>query len=149
MALDLISVSALVCERFLAEEDHVFSAIRIVDIFYVPMPPPSQAQDLPVQIIPVYVLIFIKAWNAGEVGFRLRLKKPSGEEKVFDAPQVPQRIEISPRHPEPGLPLGASIGLTIHVRSSDLGTHVLLIEVDGKTEAKVPFTLLAQQSKQG
>ena len=38
----LISVSALICERILHERDKVLSAIRIVDIFYVPELPSSE-----------------------------------------------------------------------------------------------------------
>jgi hypothetical protein len=55
----LISVSLLVCERVLREMDGVLSAIRVVDIFYVPQKPP----EIPAEMLPmVQAYAFASLW---------------------------------------------------------------------------------------
>jgi len=64
----LISANLLICERVLVEKDEAASAIRMVDVFHVPAPPPG-IEDLKAgdpapagaTVIKTYALTILKA----------------------------------------------------------------------------------------
>jgi hypothetical protein len=80
----LISAAALICVQFLIEKDDVISAIRIVDVYYVPELPADAPPDALPAIHP-NVLVMLKAIPGykGTHLIRLRLIKVSGEETVI------------------------------------------------------------------
>jgi hypothetical protein len=79
----LISASLLVCERVLRESDNVLSAIRVVDVFYVPQKPPEISGDL-FPLVQAYALASLRS-IPGYVGkhvLQLRLINTVGESSV-------------------------------------------------------------------
>lgn len=147
MPLDLLAVSALVCERYLLEKDDVFSLVRVIDLFYVPQAP-SPAETEPVaHAIQINILVFVKARAPGSAPFRLLLRRPDGEERAIGSDQVRDVLEIASKFPDTDIPTGTSIALTLHVETKALGTYFLAVEIDGEVRATVPFTLLPSPAK--
>jgi hypothetical protein len=137
MAIKVLSASILVCERWLLEEDKVFSAIRIVDISYLPQPLPENAA------IEINILATIKTLSSGDaaVPFALRLIDPTGKE--FPLKGVPDKIALTSKFPDKlDIPRGTTIGLHLGIKPDPFGTYFLKMLVDGAEVATAVFTLL-------
>src|ERR1017187_1392691 len=77
----LLSVSAFICDHVLREDTGVFSAIRIVDVFYVPRPP----QPGIVPFVQAYAMIIFKAdpQHHEEHELEFRQISPDGKTKTI------------------------------------------------------------------
>jgi len=139
MPLKILSTSALICERFLVEKDDVFSAIRIIDLFYVPQDSPEYAA------MQVNVLVVVKTSNDGEASLRIKLIDPSGNVETLAGP--PERIVVKSKFPGTLIPTGTTIALHLNISPKTLGTYYLNVELDGQQVANVPFTLQRSSEK--
>jgi hypothetical protein len=137
--LKILSAVILVCERFLHEVDAVFSAVRMVDVSYVPPNLPKNA------VVEVNVLVIIKSLERGSVALGMKFINPNGEEHRLQG--IMERLELTSRFPdEPAIPGGVTLGLHVNMRPEPLGTHYLVVELDGVEAARAAITFKPQPS---
>src|SRR5271170_6830177 len=122
---DLLSFTAFTCERILQEIDGSISAIRLIDIFRVPVPIPPDFQV-------VYWLVAIAKYrigeSPGEAEFKLTQIRTNGERKDLGSHKAASLInEIGGQAIIPGL------GLIVqcNMRVDTIGTDYIEIELDG------------------
>lgn len=135
---DPIVTSLLICERTLTEADGVTSAIRIVDVHYVQPDPDVPPEKRPINIS-VHFMAKFPAGDESDHSVAVRIERPDGE--VIDI------ATSEPAHPSRdkfvGLPQGISVILRFGVFPKVLGTHFIVVVLDGKHTVRAPFTLLA------
>lgn len=130
--------SLVLCEKVLQESDGVVSAVRIVDIFYV-----SQTGiEVPPEHRAVLMQMFFQAKFPAtaavgeEHAVELILERPNGESgnvATSDAVRlVPSKVDG---------PKGISVVARFGVIPRQMGTHYLVILLDGKEVQRAPFTL--------
>jgi len=132
------TVTLLLCERFLREADGVFSAIRIVDVFYVPESPPS-TPDERLPVVQFYALAQVKTKPGHNdkhvVWFKLLTTK--GELADMGGPvSVGQGSSLFPTAPG-----GFTVAIQINLRVKNLGTAYLCFYLDSEELIRTPFTL--------
>lgn len=132
----LLSANCVICERALREADGVFSAIRIVDIFFVPNVP---GIPLDQQVVPITLLgmIRVSSEDDTEHTIELSLTRPNGEESV---------VNVVSNQPIPigrfsGAPRSISIIARMGVLAKQLGMHQIAIKFDNQEVANTQFTL--------
>lgn len=131
----------LICEHVLQEhETNVFSAVRIVDIFFVPKLP----EDIPAQYGALQLTVLYNCVLPPEDmephHIELFMDRPSGETvKVANAKTQPMPKPILPNAPK-------SINLTLKfkVLPKEEGLHVLRVVIDRSHTTKTTFTLTPQ-----
>ena len=136
MAVKFEFVSAFICERVLMEADGVTSAIRIVDIFFVPEGAPEEA------IVPFYLIVLLKTVPVPDEEIRIgvTLIRANGErERLPDPPGQPFKLQLFSG--DPSIPGGFSLILHANIKPRNMGTCFLEIDVDGEPVTRVPFTL--------
>ena len=136
MPTPIISISGFLCERVLREADGVHSAIRIVDVFYVP--------DVPGGMMEFRALVSIKA-QPGDDSEHLvdwKLENPDGTERLLDgtAKTVTFGSLLGPK-----VPGGANLVVHFNIPAEVLGTHFLHVLLDGEVVLTLPLTLLHPQ----
>jgi hypothetical protein len=132
--MPLLSLNVLLCEKLLYERDQVISAIRIVEVFSVPLNP-----DLPLdkQGPLMFVLASgkVPADDEAEHLIELFLIRPDGETKPVGEP-------IKSVFPgQPGFPRGFNIGFQLVVLATQMGIHYISVRFDGDEVRRVPFIL--------
>lgn len=137
-----VSAYAFVCQNTLTEHDGVTSAIRIVEIFYLPNLPEEERIKLPPVAMSLYANIRLTADDSDPHTLNLLLVRPDGER---------HKISVFENRPvqEPKVPiLDRTINATgqIAVEPRQLGRHEFIVEFDGKTVASAYFTLVDAQS---
>ena len=144
MAVNLISVSGILCERILEESGPIYSAIRIVDIFGV-----SGGQS---DVVQFTGLVFMKAMPTEEK-FRVGvvLEDPDGKKQQLpDPPDNPFSFPVY--EGDPTIPVGFALVLQIRIQGSKTGTFYVEVSVDGTSRIRLPFTIrllpVAQQNAQ-
>ena len=135
MALELISVSGLLCEKVLQEGESVFSAIRIVDIFNVAHDSP------PNSIVQFYGLVILKAFPTADIfNVSVAIVAPSGERRELpEPPGSPFKLPVYEN--DPSVPAGFSLVLQFNIVASKMGTYFIEVAVDGVAVTRMPFTL--------
>ena len=136
MPIQFKFVSAFTCERILREKDDVLSAIRLVDVFFVPEDAPAGAA------VQFYVCVTLKTAPAPEeeVTLEVTLVRPTGERERVPTPGGPSKIQRF--QDDPSVPVGVTIIMLTTVRVKDMGTHYLEVTADGELAVTIPFTLL-------
>jgi len=134
---DVLSFTAFTCERILQEMDGSISAIRLIDIFRVPVPIPPDFQI-------VFWLVAIAKYGIGqkpgEADFKLTQIRTNGERKDLGTHKAASLInEIDGQLVVPGLGLIVQFNMKVDT----IGTDYIEIELDGRLCAKLPITLLA------
>jgi hypothetical protein len=139
-----ISASILVCEKIMKETDGVSSAIRIVDLFFVPEMP-----ELPPTIrgmIDFQLHIAIRADPTDTTKHRVGLKIIDPTGKIDPIGQDVEE-EFTSRHGD-DVPKGITVNATVHFQVKHMGTHCISLVLDGVHVARVPFTLARPPSTQ-
>jgi hypothetical protein len=141
----LISASLLVCDRVLLEKDEVSSAIRIIDVFYVPalppLPPglilPPEMQDKYGPLLTAYGLVQIraKAGHRDEHDLEFRIINTAGEESIVASAKAKFDSHIE------GATTGITASAQINMFVKRFGTCFLCIYLDGNEITRTPFTL--------
>lgn len=134
------SVSVLICEKILQEEDGTCSAIRIVDTFLVSLVP-----DVPVekQSMDLQILVVVKTTDLAEHSFRLGVIRPDGESR--DAGTT---VPVVSTTSDPRSPGGFNVVTKLGLVPRQFGTYYLSVVLDDEEVARKPFTLLQQKSEQ-
>jgi hypothetical protein len=136
MAVHFEFVNAFICDRLLTEKDNVNSAIRIVDIFFVPEGTPEDA------VVQFYAVVLLKTLSPTEddISVKVTLIGSTGRrDQLPDPPEQPYRLNIP--FGDPSIPSGITFAMQCNVRPKTMGTAFLEVEVNGIVVAKIPFTL--------
>jgi hypothetical protein len=131
--------AAFLCEKILQEKDNVNSAIRIVDVFNVLVPP-----NLPSGAVAQIVLTLFMAFKAvdgpgGAYKVTVRLFSPSGNEVKGKEPipSFPVVLQTD-GPPEQG---AANIVLNMAIPVSEFGRFAFHVLIDDEEITRVPFML--------
>ena len=136
----LISLSLLICERVLTEADAVMSAVRIVDVFFVTripeLPPEKQA-------VPMQALLVCKFRHGDKEKHTMQLQLERPDRTIQTIGDVVKDVVGSSRFPE--APGGFNIAVQAGIIPKQLGTHYIVVLLDGVEVAREPFTLLERK----
>jgi hypothetical protein len=129
-----LSVAALVCERILQEGDTVFSAIRIVDLFYVPPNAPAGSAKI------VYVLVMLKT-TVSNAKHRISIvhEPPNGPATEVGSQEG---YQFTSNISDESVPVGFSVAIELSVALQLLGTHNVRVLVDGDEVGRAYFTFM-------
>lgn len=135
-----LSSYVLICEKLLHEKDGVFSAIRIVDIFYCAAPlagVPAEQQAVAMFVVAHFQ---VPPEDDGTHSVLLDLMRPSGERTQILANPNLNRPEDEPKK-APGSPQGFSVAVQVGVIAKEYGSHQIVFSVDESEVATAAFTL--------
>ena len=136
MAVKFEFVNTVICEKVLTEVDGITSAIRIVDLFFIPENAPETF------VIQFTVIIALRAFITSPEEFRvgITLIGPTGNrQRLPDPPEQPYKLSIFEN--DPSVPSGFTLIIGCAVKPTKLGTCYLEVEVNGEAITKIPFTL--------
>jgi hypothetical protein len=157
--LNLISLNVIICEKLLHEKDGVFSAVRMVDIFYFRHDPDNP--DLKIGI-PMCFLVTgrFPPEDDTEHSVSVFIVRPNGDTTPLGNPLVTSMTmrpanpamrtallaeeSQSPHHLNGGFNFVAEIGLI----PKQTGLHFVAVYIDGYEVAQVPFTVLEMKPRQ-
>jgi hypothetical protein len=127
-------VIAFICERVLIEKDDIPSIVRMVDVFFIPEGAPPEAP------FRFYLFVSVKTLPAKgkKITLSVTLINTLGER---DRLPDPDTSEPPVFRNDPSVPTGTLLIAQISVVPKHMGTCFLEVEVNGKVEATVPFTL--------
>jgi hypothetical protein len=139
MAVKFLSVSGFICERALNEADRVVSAIRIVDVFYIP---PGATEEYLVSLTVIMQLKSDVPVPTESFQLTAALVKTSGErESIQGAPPAP--IAFQALGGNRSVPSGIMITMPLTVKPKNFGTCYVEFAVDGESVIRIPFTILS------
>ena len=146
----LISLNVIVCEKILFEQDQIYSAVRIVDVFYF-----RRDANLPIesQPIPLCILVSGKTQpeDKAEHSVQLVLVRPNGESTpigeplraVFEAVLKEQgRSLLVDGSKESDIAGGFTVRAEINIVPRAVGRHQIEVFLDDILVARTPFTIL-------
>ncbi|HLJ16444.1 MAG TPA: hypothetical protein VKV15_18235 [Bryobacteraceae bacterium] len=139
MPPSLISISAFICDRVLCEQDHVFSAIRIVDVFFCPPLIPNVPPER--QVIGIAIVILGKFLPGTDSSHRVQLQllRPDGDITTIGEETV-VKVTSSVAAAAGGFTMCGPVG----VIPTQMGLHYLQVLLDGEEATRTPFTLVPQ-----
>jgi hypothetical protein len=153
----LISLNVILCEKILLEKDEIFSAIRIVDVFYFRRDPtvPIESQAIPVCIL---VMGKIQPEDKSEHWAQIVLHRPGLNPTPIGEPlRAVFQAEVS-KEGKSLLAEGSKVsdivgGFTIRAEfsivPSQVGRYQLEVLMDNALVARVPFTILELKPRTG
>jgi hypothetical protein len=139
----LLTASLILCEKALAEEGGILSAIRIADTFSYVREDVEPGHE---RYIRFYVIssVRLKPQDESSHAIELNLVRPDGtSEVVAHATQSPPPI-TERKFPE--LPTGINLMGELPIRVAQLGTHYLYLLLDGTEAAKALFHIMELDS---
>jgi hypothetical protein len=139
----IISLSVLTCQAVLREEDGVASAIRLIDVWYVPEPLPEAPPGV-LPLVQANVLVILKAEPGYQQEHEIRVKLQNTVGEISDIAEALKSNPISRLGPE--VPGGVTIQVQLNLAVKKLGTCYLLIYFDGELVTRAPITLLRTPS---
>ena len=136
--MPLISATLLCCEKILNEED-VFSAIRLSEVFVCPPLPPGVLPER--AFVEVHILAMAK-FNIEDEGTHtaeLFLIRPDGETIPLGIQMKSDLSTLTPKIPV--APRGLTILAQFAVLQKQMGVHYFILKVDKEEVARCVFTL--------
>jgi len=152
MQVDLLSASAFICERVLHEEDGAISAIRIVDVFYVPATE-QIAEDAihnliaKINAVNFHLVVLFRTKAEGQARLALSFINPAGDESPIKTHGVPEILVFKSNFPGTAIAAGQTLNIHLGLPIRPLGTYFVLVRLDEQIVASVPFTLLVHPSQ--
>jgi len=139
----IISVNLFVCERTLVEADGVLSAIRLIDIFFVPGERPIGVPEEAMPLVQAYgcALLKTKPGYVGEHSLQMKILNTIGE---MTSTGDPATVKLFSKLGMEEVPGGVSIAIQLNIGVKRFGTCYLCLFLDGEEIARSPFTLLPQ-----
>lgn len=138
----LISAFAFVCQNLLTERDGVSSAIRIVEIFFLPKVSDEERTLLPPVSMSLYAHIRLTEDDDEPHSLHMVLIRPGGERHAIpvfeDRPLQEGKV--------PNVDRTVNATGQIAVEPKQLGRHEFAVELDGKKVASAYFTLVDSQN---
>lgn len=117
------------------EADGISSAIRMVDIFYVP----ENFPDSGVINFFIYAAVKTKVPAASTtVQFKATAIDPEGKRSKL---QDPKPLDVVVFNDDPSVPTGSALILNANIHPKKMGTHYVEVEANGELIGTVPFTL--------
>src|SRR5579864_9763132 len=110
MAVKFEFVSAFLCERSLTEADGISSAIRMVDVFFIPE---DTSEDAVVQFFAVVSLKTVPVPVNTKVEIGVTLVRASGEREKLPSPGSPYTLDAY-QH-DPSIPAGFNLAIGFRV----------------------------------
>lgn len=137
----IISAGAFLCEKLLHERDGILSAIRIVDVFYVPPNLPEER----VAIVQANCVLILKAEPRHDEEHELDFKilNPIGELESIGPPlrqRLQSRLGLD-------LPTALTVNAQLNISPKRLGTYFVCVYLDGEEVARTPFTLMSRPTQ--
>ena len=134
-----VAASLLICEKTLQEADGVVTAIRLVDVFFVPPQPESESTERRV-LIYVVGAMKVPQNDRSEYSLALQLILPNGDNNepkelfkgVFTSGKIPEAL--------PGLNFAVQMSIVVR-----LGTHYVRLLLNGSEEARAAFTIVERK----
>jgi hypothetical protein len=141
----IISVNLFVCERTLVEADGVLSAIRLIDIFFVPRERPVGVSEEVLPLVQAYgcALLKTKPGYVGQHALEMKTLNTVGEMTSTGDPTIAKIFSKPGMEDVPG---GISIAIQLNIAVKRFGTCYLCLFLDGEEIARSPFTLLPHPS---
>ncbi len=152
---NLSQVNMFLCDKIIVDEDHVLSAIRIIDIYYVSprVVPGAEAlsedvrkaiEELPT-VITINCLIDIKtrAIDTEDHQIELRMQKADASKEIVLVPS--QKVNFRPMDQD--TPGGVAIGVGFHITVKSYGTTYIVALIDGLEVARTPLTIRKRPSE--
>ena len=139
---EMLLFSAFTCEHLLREMDGTVSAIRLVDIFQIPVPIPP---DFHVMFWLIATAKYAFGEDPGEVEFKFTHVLHDGDRKEIASQDPKVRVTVTELNGHPISP-GVGVILQIHLKIETTKNSYIEIEVGGIVRAKVPITLLPVES---
>jgi hypothetical protein len=140
----LISARIFTCERILTEKDDVLSAIRLVDVFFVPFPPPSELSASTIPTVTTYAIANVKAIPGYKESHDFEFKMLDSERNFIHVGA--QRRAFESRVDE--APTGVGFVIQFDFTVKNLGTCYLGLYLDGEEIARSPITIIGTSSRQ-
>lgn len=144
--VDKIFASVLVCERVLHEHDGVNSAIRIVDVIYVP--DSAGFRDDAFAVVQAYGLVVAKAVPGYHEEHLITVKLINTVGEVSAVLPRPFTADFRSKLGEE-VPGGFTINIQLNLAVKRFGTCYLCVEIDGQEATRTPITLLASPADVG
>jgi hypothetical protein len=142
----LTSANVILCERFLLEKDEVLSAIRLIEIFPVPSPPPEvtdwkEGDPIPPNAsrIRVFVIGNIKAAVGYTGTHRISVRILNSRNEWTAMPE--ETSTFSSRFPDAPPVIGFIVDLQMVARK--YGTSYVCLFLDGEEVARTSLTITA------
>lgn len=139
MPPSLLYINSFICEKVIAEQDQVLTAIRLVEIFRVQILP-----DVPVDrqgtMMTLVVSGRVQIGDEVEHTIDFSLIRPNGDSKPIGdlvKAKIPSAV--------PGFPGGFNIVVPIVVSPIQIGLHHFCVRFDGEEVRRTPFMLLERK----
>ena len=134
----VLSANSLICQQVLREVDGVPSAIRIVDIFYVPQSPPDFPDILP--RVQVYSIVVIKAVPGyrGTHSLHCRLINAVGESTTVAHSEVSFASNPGLEEAPPNVLITGELNFIVR----HFGLCYFCVDIDGEEIARSPIMLV-------
>ena len=127
-------INFVICEKVLHEVGDIFSVIRCVDLFRLT---PTKDHPLANQAVRFVAFVQLKGEKDHEEHrVQLQMVRPDG----MTSPDLMDET-MALTSTLAGTPGGAVIVVNVAVEPIQMGTHYLLLLIDGQEEAKASFTL--------
>jgi hypothetical protein len=126
MPSDLISASAILCEKVLKDQDGLLSAIRIADTISVPRSSPTSQ---------FFIVVFVRssAVVSSQRLMSVHLRQP-GETTVDVGTD-----KVAFDRPDESYPMSATMVLEFWLTFKDSGLHWINVKLDGEDIATAPL----------
>ena|ERR1700722_10273887 len=131
----LLWINAFICEKVLFEQDQVLSAIRIVEIFSVPINPEVSLEKQGVLMM-VLASGRVPMEDDSEHILELVLIRPDGQTTPIGEP-----IRTAYPLSNPSFPRGFNIAVQVGVKPTQMGLHHIAVSFDGEEVRRIPFIL--------
>ena len=146
----LISLNVIICEKILLEQDHIYSAVRMVDVFYF-----RRDANVPIesQLIPLCILVSGKTQpeDKAEHWVQLTLERPNGDTTIIGEPlrAVFESIltddgksMLASGSKESDIAGGFTVRAEINIAPRQVGRYQIQVLMDDALVARTPFTIL-------
>jgi hypothetical protein len=139
---NLLDYSMLLCEKVLQEVDGAPSAIRLVDVFYLPAATVDLPRERQAIRMSLLVRLRLKPDDTDEHTLRVDLVRPSGERATV-AESVPTRGTSK----FPGVAGGINLIIQTGVIPKEEGQHYFALFLDGTEIYRTHFILRERESE--
>jgi len=141
---EFVSASLVICERVLVEADGVASAIRLVDIIYVPKQQVETPEGIRI-ILPIFALLSVRIAPrpTSDRTITVKITSPDNKTQTLFGPN-PVALAGNPLVSGTDAPRGTNFVIQLNFEAVKYGTHIMRAFLDDKEIAMAPFTL--QQS---
>lgn len=141
----LISADILVCERVLFEADGVISAIRMVDLFFVPTERPPNLPEDSLPLVQGFVCAILKAvpGHTEDHIFDIKLTNTLGQVSSLLPEPVKSKFGVSPGFER--FPGGVGLNSPLSLWVKRMGTCYVSLFVDGQEVARAPISIAQKQ----